>query len=62
MVIAEKEIKQNILYNDITNKSLSKAEIERQLNECFKRLNWIKKIGIKSQFGFKMYKRNQQPK
>lgn len=48
----------NFIIN-ITNKSLSKVEIERQLNECFKRLNWIKKIGIKSQFGFKMYKRNQ---
>ena len=48
----------NFIIN-ITNKSLSKTEIERQLNECFKRLNWIKKIGIKSQFGFKMYKRNQ---
>lgn len=51
----------NFIVN-ITNKSLLNSEIERQLNECFKRLDWIKKIGIKSQFGFKMYKRNQQPK
>lgn len=51
----------NFIIN-ITNKKLSQEEIERQVNECFKRLTWIKKIGIQSQYNFKMYKKiNQQP-
>ena len=49
----------NFIVN-VTNKKVSQKEIERQVNECFKRLKWVKKIGIQSQFGFKMYKKINQ--
>ena len=55
----KKQSKENTtsLYKDITNKSLSKKEIERQVNEAFRRLKWVEKIGIKSKYGFNIYAR-----
>lgn len=44
----------NFIIN-VTNKSLSEKELLRQVEYTFRRVSWVKKIGIKSQYGFRMY-------
>lgn len=46
----------NFIVN-ITNNIFNEKEIENQLNYTFKRLVWVQKTGVKSKYGFKMYKR-----
>ena len=45
---------------NITNDKLSEEEIKRQVEYTFRRLHWIKTIGIKSKYGFKIFKRKKQ--
>ena len=49
----------NFIIN-ITNKKLSEKELIRQVEYTFRRVSWVKKIGIKSSYGFKMYMRNNK--
>ncbi len=45
---------------NITNDKLSEKEINRQVEYTFRRLQWIKTIGIKSKYGFKILRRKKQ--
>lgn len=46
----------NFIIN-ITNKNLSQKEIVKQVEYTFRRISWVNKIGVKSQYGFNMYMR-----
>ena len=46
----------NFIIN-ITNQNISQREIVRQVEYTFRRVKWVKKIGVKSQYGFNMYMR-----